>query len=304
MSVLLQNTRRKMMLGQDGNALFILIIINVVLFVLLNFVKILYQVTNSNLAEFQQVLGWFSVPADANVFATRPWTLFTYMFSHIGFWSLLSNMLWLWGFGFILQDLAGNKKLIPVYLYGGFVGSIFFLLTVNAVPGLRATVGSMPPLMGAGPAVMAIAIATTMFSPQYRIFPMISGGIPLWVLTLVFVLITLGTNTNAGYAMAQLAAGITGFLFTWQMRKGNDWSDWMNNLVSWVDGLFNPEKKHQQKIEKQRLYYKAQKQPYKKTPHITQQRIDDLLDKIHHKGYSSLSDEEKEFLTKASSEEF
>jgi hypothetical protein len=88
------------------------------------------------------------------------------------------------------------------------------------------------------------------------------------------------------------------------MRRGNDWSEWMNNLVSWVDGLFNPEKKHQQKMEKQRLYYKAQKQPFKKTPHITQQRIDDLLDKINTKGYHSLTDEEKEFLKKASTEEF
>ena len=299
-----QNIRRKMMLGQDGNALFYLIIINVVLFVLLNFVKIIYQITNSNLGEFQQVLGWFSVAADANVYVSQPWTLLTYMFFHIGFWSLLSNMLWLWGFGFILQDLAGHKKVVPVFLYGGLIGAVFFLLTVNAVPTLRANLSAMPVLMGAGPSVMAIAIATTTFAPQYRIFPNIGGGIPLWVLTTVFILITLGTNNNAGFAMAQVAAGVTGFLFTWQLRKGNDWGEWMSNLVDWIDGLFNPEKKHQQKIEKQRLYYKAQKEPFLKTPHITQQRIDELLDKINNKGYSSLSDEEKEFLKKASTEEY
>lgn len=304
MSVMQQNLRRKMMLGQDGNALFYLIIINVVLFVVLNFVKIIYQVTDSDLAEFQQVVGWFSVPANANSFANQPWTLLTYMVSHTGFWSLLSNMLWLWGFGFILQDLAGHKKIVPLYLYGGVIGALFFLLTVNAVPSLKGNIAGIPALMGAGPAVMAIAIATTMFAPQYRIFPLISGGIPLWVLTLVFVLITLGTNNQAGYAAAQVAAGLTGFLFTWQLQKGNDWSEWMHDLANWVDGLFNPEKKHQQKVEKQRLYYKAQKKPFQKTPHITQQRIDDLLDKINNKGYNSLTDEEKEFLKKASTEEF
>ena len=77
----------------------------------------------------------------------------------------------------------------------------------------------------------------------------------------------------------------------------------MNNLVGWVDGLFNPEKRHQQQMEKQRLYYKAQKKPFVKTPHLTQSRIDDLLDKINQKGYHSLSDEEKEFLKKASTED-
>lgn len=291
------------MLGEDGNALFILIIINVVVFVLLNFVKIIYQISGSDLGEFQQVLTWFSVPADANVFLTRPWTLFTYMFSQIGFWPLLSSMLWLWCFGFILQDLAGSKKLIPIYLYGGFIGSIIFLLTVNAVPAIKANVGSVAPLFGAGPAVMAVAIATTMLSPQYRIFPFINGGIPLWVLTVVFALITFGTMSHPGYAMAQLAAGIIGYLFTWQLRKGNDWSDWMNNFIAWVDRLFNPEKRHEKIMEKQRLYYKAQKKPFVKTPHLTQQRIDELLDKISQKGYNSLSDEEKEFLKKASTED-
>src|SRR5687768_12235492 len=126
MSVLQKNSRSKMMLGRDGDALFILIIINVVAFVLLNFVKILYQITNSDLNEFQQVLSWFAVPANANFFITKPWTLFTYMFTQIGFWPLLSSMLWLWSFGYILQDLAGNKKIIPIYLYGGLAGAIAF----------------------------------------------------------------------------------------------------------------------------------------------------------------------------------
>lgn len=299
-----QNSRRRMMLGQDGDALFLLIIINVVAFVLLNFVKVIYQVTNNDLTEFQQVLTWFSIPANANVFASRPWTLLTYMIAQIGFWPLLSSMLWLWSFGFILQDLAGNKKVIPIYLYGGFVGGLIFLITVNAVPALRATTTTMPALMGALPSVMAIAIATTVLSPQYRIFPFIGGGIPLWVLTAIFVLITLGTTNNLGFAAAIISAGLVGYLFSWQLKKGNDWSEWMNNFVGWVDGLFNPDKKYQKKGPKQRLFYKSQKEPYQKTPHLTQQRIDDLLDKINQKGYNSLSEEEKEFLKKASNEEF
>jgi hypothetical protein len=228
------------------------------------------------------------------------------MFTQNGVWPLISSMLWLWGFGFIFQDLAGSKKLIPVYLYGGVAGSLFFLATVNAIPAIRENVAQIPALLGAGPAIMAVAIATTTLAPRYKIFPFLNGGIPLWILTAVYLLINFATvgSANVGYAMAQVAGGAIGFVFIWQMQKGHDWSEWMNNFASWIDDLFNPEKKHTSKIENQKLHYRSQEKPFIKTPHITQQRIDDLLDKINQKGYSSLTDEEKEFLQKASSEEF
>lgn len=307
MSVLEQNSRRKMLLGQDGNSLTTLLIINAVAFVILNFVKIIYLVTGDTEAVFiSQVLNWFTLPANPSIFATRPWTLITYMFTHYSIWLLISNLLWLWCFGYILQDLTGNRKIIPIYLYGGFVGGIFFLLTISAFPALKANINNMAALSGAGPATMALAISTTVLSPKYKIFPLIGGGIPLWILTSVFVLIHFTTNGlgQPGYAAAELAGGLMGFVFVWQMQKGNDWSMWMVNLVDWVDDLFNPEKKHQKKSEKQKHFYKANQQPFQKTPHVTQQRIDELLDKINQKGYHFLSDEEKEFLKKASKEEF
>jgi len=86
------------------------------------------------------------------------------------------------------------------------------------------------------------------------------------------------------------------------LQKGNDWGQWMTDVVNWADDLFNPEKKHVKNPPKSQLFYKANK-PFEKTPHVTQQRVDDLLDKIHHKGYHSLTEEEKEFLKKASMED-
>lgn len=308
MSVLEQNSRRKLMLGQDGNALFYLLALNAVLFVILYFIYVVYLLTDGNAFEFKtQVFDWFAVPSDPGVFITRPWTLLVYMFAQRDFWLLFANLLWLWSFGYILQDLTGNKKIIPLYLYGGFAGSIFFLLTVNLLPALKSGVVDQSYLSGAGPAIMAIAVAATTLAPRYKIFPFIGGGIPLWILTAIFVFITIFTANgirNPGHVMAHVGGGLTGFLFMWQMTKGNDWSTWMNNLVTWLDDLFNPEKKQKKISDKKRLYYKSETKPFVKTPHITQQRIDELLDKINHKGYNSLTEEEKEFLKKASSEDF
>src|SRR5690349_5841194 len=140
MGVMQQNRRNSILLGADNNALVWLIVINAVVFVLISFIKIIYVLTDSGgLPQFYtQVLDWFTVPAGAGKLFARPWTIFTYMFTHESIWGLISTLLWLWGFGYILQDLTGNKKLIPIYIYGGLVGAIFFVLTFYAFPSLRA----------------------------------------------------------------------------------------------------------------------------------------------------------------------
>jgi len=158
-------------------------------------------------------------------------------------------------------------------------------------------------LLGSGPSLMAIAVAATVLAPKFKVFPMIN--LPLWVLTLVFILLRIGTvgSGNLSQAVALIAGGAMGFVFVWQLQKGNDWGQWMTNAVQWADNLFNPSKKHLKNPVKKQLFYKASQKPYEKKPVITQQRIDDLLDKINYKGYHSLTEEEKEFLKKASSEE-
>jgi membrane associated rhomboid family serine protease len=306
MGVMEQNRRNSIKLGQDNNALTWLIIINAVVFVIINFIKIIYYFSDIPVDQFfyKQVLDWFTLPAEASKFAERPWTLLTYMFTHEGVWHLISSLLWLWGFGYIMQDMTGNNKLIPVYLYGGAAGAILFIVMANVLPSLKNSMEGVQPLIGAGASVMAVAIATTTLAPHYKIFPMINGGIPLWVLTLVFVAINFGSiagSTNGTpLLLAQLGGAGIGYVFVRQLRRGNDWSTWMNNFVRWVDDLFNPEKKHKKPAPKQQHFYKATKKPYEKTPHITQQKLDEILDKINQKGYHFLTDEEKDFLKKAS----
>ena len=306
MSIRDYGNKRIPLLGAENNALTWLIIINGTFFILLNFIHIIYFFSEVPPDFFQrQILDWFCLPASLEKLSTRPWVLFTYMFSHLGVWQLISSVLWLWSFGYILQDLTGNRKLIPIYLYGGFVGAVFYLLTNNIFPVLSQQVDTLPPMMGAGAALMAVAVGTTTLAPDYRIFPMINGGIPLWVLTLVFAAIDYATiaSSSAGLGVAHLAGGAMGFIFIKQLGKGNDLGQWMIDLLNWCDNLFNPEKKNFNKPQKDTLYYKSNEAPFKKVPNITQQKLDDILDKINQEGYHMLTDEEKSFLKKASKEE-
>lgn len=307
MSYYQQQNRHRLSIGQDGNTLTMLIAINLIVFVLLAFIKTIYFFTNGRegVAVFQdKILHWVTLPADLNTFITRPWTLLTHMFVHFDIWHIISNMLWLWAFGYILQDLTGNKKLIPIFIYGALAGALAYMISYNIIPPLQQSLPGAYAL-GASAGIMAIAIATTMLAPGFRIFPMINGGIPLWVITAIYVIIDLALipYNNPGGHIAHIAGAGMGFLFMVQLRKERDWSLWMNNFFDWVNNLFNPDKPKKGKTVKSQLFYKSTTPPYKKTPNITQQKVDEVLDKIHQKGYHSLTEDEKDILKRASKED-
>src|SRR5579872_1206183 len=306
MRVMQDNYRKKMALGQDGNALVQLVVLNGVLFVILKFIYVLYLLNSRNPAAYDSnVLNWFVLPGTVEKLSSRPWTVLTYMFSDQHIFRFIGNMFWLWCFGYILQDMTGNRKLIPIYLYGGVAGAIFFLLSYAIFPQLQAAAPAAR-LIGSNAAIMALAIAITTVAPDYRIFPMINGGIPLWILTLLYLLVDFSSiaHGDAGAYIANLAGAATGFLFIYQLRRGHDGSVWMNQVFDWFNNLFDPDKKQRIRSPKDEFYYKVSgTQPFKKIPNVTQQRIDEILDKINQQGYRFLTDEEKEVLKRAADEE-
>ena len=306
MDVKEENYRKRMNLGQDGNALVNLLVINAVIFVVLQLVYVLFLATGSSKDSFiSHVYNWFVLPANPEKLSWRPWTLISFMFTDRELFRFVSNMFWLWSFGYILQDLTGNRKLIPIYLYGGLGGAVIYVLVHLVVPSARVLIDT-DSLSAANCSVAAIAVATTVVSPDYRIFPMISGGIPIWILTLIFILLNfsgVGNGDLSTYLAYAGAAGI-GYFFIYMLRRGRDGSDWMNQFFDWFGDLFNPEKKKKPKNKKDEFSYNvAGTQPYKKIPNITQKRIDEILDKINQQGYRFLTSEEKEILKRAAEEE-
>lgn len=282
-----------------------LITINLVVFVLFQFVGVFYyfSISPSQVADAKFMNDFYNnlaIPGTFREFIRKPWTLITHMFYHRGLWHIIGNMLWLWMFGYIFHGLTGNKKIIPLFIYGALGGALAFILVYNFAPALGAKNANM---VGASAGIMAIVVATTMLAPGYRIFPMIAGGIPLWVLTLIYLLMDLAfiPVSNTGGHIAHLAGGFTGFLFIFFLRRGFDWSAGINRFFDWVNNLFNPNKPT--KKIKEGLFYKSQRKPYTKTPNLSQQRIDEILDKINQHGFHSLTAEEKDLLKKASKED-
>ena len=229
----------------QDNSLVMLITINLVVFVLFQFVAVFYYFSfNQDIARARFMNDFYynlAIPGTFKEFIHKPWTLITHMFYHDGIWHIIGNMLWLWMFGYIFHDLTGNRKIIPLFIYGAIGGAIAFMLAYNFVPTLSSHAATA---VGASAGIMAIVVATTMLAPGYRLFTMIHNGIPLWVFTLIFLIIDLALipKSNTGGHIAHLAGGFTGFLFVFFMRQGYDWTIGLNKFFDWVNNLFNPDK--------------------------------------------------------------
>lgn len=300
--------RQRISFGQDGNALVTLFVMNIIFFLILLLVQVAYFFYQQTPQLYNaEVVQWFELPASLTRLSERPWTLLTYMFSDTGnnIMRILSNMIWLWAFGYILQELSGNEKIIPVYIYGGLLGAIIFIAAHYLIPPLKPAVNTAA-LLGANAGTIAVAMATTALAPNHKFFTMIRGGIPIWVLMAVYIFIDLAgiAGLGAAYSLSHLGGALAGLMFVIFLRNGKDGSLWMNNFYKWLMNLFNPYKKIKKPSAKETVFYKTGgRKPYKKEANITQQRVDDLLDKINQKGYSFLTDEEKEILRKAADDE-
>lgn len=220
---------KKPTLGNSSNALVILFAANAFVFLILNFLKIVYTLDYGSAAEplfLKKVLYWFTLSPQAHEFLNKPWTILVYMISHYSTWGFISNMLWLWAFGYVLQDLVGNRKLIPVYLYGGFFGGLFFVASATYSSYIHQQIGQNYLYEGCNAAIVAVAVATTTLSPRYKIFQHIGEGFSLWILTLIYLavdVVYIATN-NLAVGVAHFVAAIVGYVFIKQLRNGNDWT--------------------------------------------------------------------------------
>jgi membrane associated rhomboid family serine protease len=281
-------SNRKMLLGEDSNALVFLFAVNMIIFVLISFLKTVYYLTDTPLELFErQIVDWFRMPSSFVGVLYKPWTFIIHFFSQYHFWQLVSSMLWLWSFGYIFQDLSGNKHVIPVYIYAGASGAIAFL-TANAL--LPSMVNVAQPIMGAGASVVGIAVATTVLAPKYKLFPLVYGGIPLWVLTLIFLALDFSTALGTlSILVAHIIAALVGFGYMKLLQNGTNAGDWMIRFYHWGNNLFSP---------KNTRIVKADTRGFDST----ETKLNAILDKMNIVGYDNLSEEEKAFLKSASQE--
>lgn len=237
--------------------------------------------------------------SNLEVYRHKVWTILTYGWVHQGFFDWFTNMIWLYCFASVFQTLAGYKQVIPLFVYailvggGVYVGVQLFNIQMFH-PGATYYLGSQ-----AG--IFAIGFAALTLAPGYRLYLGSSFSVPLVLVLAIFTVLNFVVYIPDGQinAVALCAGGaFTGFVFGRLLKSGYRPAEWIYDLFGKMQTMATPdehklaEKKSKKRIEILRTMYEPKKG-------ISQERIDEILDKINDQGYHSLSREEREILLRA-----
>ena len=134
-------------------------------------------------------------------FMYHPWTAITYMFTHTDIMHCLFNMLWLYWFGRLCEDLSSPRHTVTVYLAGGVGGAITFVTASLIWP---YNIGGY--LEGASAAVMAIVASAACTSPNMKLNLLFLGSVRIkWIALVTVIIFALGLiGNNAGAHAAHL----------------------------------------------------------------------------------------------------
>jgi membrane associated rhomboid family serine protease len=229
-----QGPNQKPLLGADNNALVALLAINLVAYVMLGFFKVIYFLDGTPIELFyKNIFHLFTVPTSGDQWLTQIWSLFTFNWIHDGFWELFTNMIWLTVFGYVLQMNQSNKHLFPIYFYAGLMGGLSYIMLSF---GVGANFISFP-LMGASMSVSAVAIASTLIAPRFKLLANIGNGVPLWILSIIYFALQIATLTNYQFANSLVAVTsvLTGVVYVLLLKNGVDLGKWMHNLLHWLN---------------------------------------------------------------------
>ncbi|CAN5466240.1 rhomboid family intramembrane serine protease [soil metagenome] len=284
--------------SKPGNGLVKIIIINLIVFLALLVLEVFLTLSGAN-GIYAFILQQLMLPSSIENFLVKPWTLFTYFFTHEGFFHFAFNMLWLYWFGKLTMEYLGSQKLVNIYVLGGIVGGITFIIIYNILPFFSDQV-TFARMLGASAGVYAVVVAAATLMPNYTFFLFLIGPIKIKYIALFYVIVSFAQTTgqNAGGNLAHLGGALIGFLFIQQMHKGVDLGKPVTKTMAFISGFFT--KKPKIKVS----YSSPKRKPTSTTTVINrkanQDEIDLILDKISESGYESLTKEEKQLLFNAS----
>lgn len=283
---------------KEGSILTKLIYLNLGIFLIFRILNVFFFLVGY---DFDVVLNQFTLPSSFSEFIYRPWTIVSYMFLHFDFLHILFNLLWLFWFGKIFLQYFDEKRLLGIYLMGGFTGGILYMLFYNVFPVYSGN--TQAELLGASASILALVVASATYAPNYRINLMFFGPIKImWIAVISVALYFIGiSGSNSGGNVAHIGGAIWGFIYITQLKRGKDITSKFNNFVFKLSKNIRFKKR-----DKMHVSYRNNKTKtmsdwvYNQNKKKNNQDIDKILDKISKSGYDNLSKDEKDFLFKHS----
>jgi membrane associated rhomboid family serine protease len=210
-----------------------------------------------------------------NYALVQPWTLVTYMFVHASVTHILFNMLALYFFGPRVEERLGSRRFITLYLLSGVSGAVVSMIFARNAP-----------IVGASAAVFGVMFAFAKFWPTAQIY--IMGILPLQARVAVMLMAAAALwsgiqGSRGGVADFAHLGGFVGgwFYLAWLDRRAGT-KQFRSKTVASVskDVLTNYKRIDTGSIHE-----------------VNRDEVNRILDKISASGLSSLTAQEKLFLS-------
>jgi membrane associated rhomboid family serine protease len=205
----------------------------------------------------------------------RPWTVVTYMFLHAGTMHLVFNMIGLYFFGPRVEERLGSRSFLYLYFISGITGALLSLV-----------MGQTAAVVGASGGVFGIMLAFAWFWPDAPIHIWGIIPIPARMLVIITTVLTLWSGFSGSRSNIAHFAHLGGYLGAWLYLK-------------WLDRkrLDFRKKATAGAPVKELKFARRPEVDLKKVHEVNREEVNRILDKISAHGMSSLTPQERQFLS-------
>jgi len=259
-------------------------------FQLLAFIGMLWQGPEGASIKIE-VVRLFAMPYDLGTLAWKPWTIFTSLISHEAFFHFLFNGLFLFFMGRMYLMLVDSRSVWPLFICSGLAGNLLSLLLMQS-PGMKSYMGDGM-LLGSSGALMGMMMTLARLNPNVPVRLFLLGEVRFKFVALGYLLLTilmLGSRSNLGGTLAHLGGAGMGLWYGWRRSLGQDPLRW-----AYFAGNSNGESHMRVSFRKPQS-----DDAYRSRKASQEASLDELLEKVHRKGLSSLSKKERQLLDKYS----
>ncbi len=232
---------------------------------------------------FFDFLNYVSLSSKSDLYLYRPYTFISYSLVHLNFIHFISNVLVLYYVGNLFLDFFTKKQFLIYFIFGSIFGGLFFITFNYLTPNSGENI-----LIGASASITALLVGIATKTPSYTMNFRFIGYVKLSVIALVWILLSfiLMTGNNVGGQVAHLGGAFIGFILTkYYYANSTQNFTFAKKKKSNLKTVFKKSDYGLSNYQKDRLH---------------QQKIDFLLDKISKSGYNSLTQAERDFLSRAS----
>jgi len=251
------------------------------------------------------VMDWLALSAEG-IAHGRIYQLLTFQFLHGSMWHLLMNMIGLYFFGRVMEEMLGSRGMLKLYLVSGVVGGLLQVALAFAFPRQfdTATVGASAGIFG-----LIAAFATR--SPDEPITLLVFFILPVTfkarVLLIIEACITVGGVLGPLLPNSMFSSGIAHGAHLGGMLTGIAWIRWgmmsRPSLNFWSRFLPRRQPRREPVRTAPKRASRSASRKVEEVPpaEFISREVDPILEKISAHGIQSLTERERQILEAARS---